>query len=223
MRTTAGRVPAALFSMLCAAALFLKFDQVQSSPASIRYISPIVFDFTAAQKLRLIHPVDAKVQFDLDGDGVLEKTGWVPSTGGFLFMDRNFNGICDNGAELFGEYTGGKRYSNGYRALASLHTQESRKLGYLDASNDNFSKLRLWFDKNRDGVSQFTEIASMKDLGITKIETTFRPAVGFANQLYDNQVPIESRYYGPKHCGKGGCRTYDVYFATLSSELSLLE
>ncbi|WP_434150627.1 hypothetical protein ACR2R6_03800 [Methylocaldum gracile subsp. desertum] len=42
------------------------------------------------------------VLFDHDGDGLKQGTGWVKSDDGLLVLDRNGNGVIDNGAELFG-------------------------------------------------------------------------------------------------------------------------
>jgi hypothetical protein len=43
------------------------------------------------------------ILFDHDGDGVKNGTGWVLPDDGFLVLDRNGNGVIDNGTELFGE------------------------------------------------------------------------------------------------------------------------
>ena len=41
--------------------------------------------------------------FDLDKNGFAEKTAWIGTEDGFLALDRNGNGIIDNGGELFGD------------------------------------------------------------------------------------------------------------------------
>ncbi len=45
--------------------------------------------------------VDGGVHFDLDKNGFAEKTAWIGTEDGFLALDRNGNGIIDDGGELF--------------------------------------------------------------------------------------------------------------------------
>src|SRR3970282_597224 len=64
------------------------------------------------------------VRFDVNNDGLFDHLQWVRPGGdeAFLVLDRNANGVVDNGAELFGIGTpmffeGGKA-SNGFVGLA---------------------------------------------------------------------------------------------------------
>ncbi len=62
------------------------------------------------------------VHFDLDCDDTAELTAWtaVGSDEAFLVLDRNQNGLIDNGLELFGDKSPQFRSDepNGWRALA---------------------------------------------------------------------------------------------------------
>ncbi|MEW6741049.1 MAG: glucosaminidase domain-containing protein, partial [Nitrospirota bacterium] len=58
--------------------------------------------------------------FDYDGNGFSEQTGWAGADDGLLVMDRNGDGIINDGKELFGDQTilsNGQRASNGFQAL----------------------------------------------------------------------------------------------------------
>jgi hypothetical protein len=82
-------------------------------------ISPIVIDM-GKDGFRF-SSLDEGVRFDLDADGSLDTVAWVAmgSNEVFLALDRNLNGIIDDGSELFGNYTEQPASDdpNGYRAL----------------------------------------------------------------------------------------------------------
>lgn len=62
---------------------------------------PLIIDL-GAQGVELTS-VDDGVYFDLDKNGYAEKTAWIKGTDGLLVMDRNGNGIIDDGGELFSD------------------------------------------------------------------------------------------------------------------------
>jgi hypothetical protein len=79
--------------------------------------------------------------FDYNGNGFLEQVGWVGLHDGLLVMDRNGNGIIDDGSELFGDQTilsNGRGATNSFQALADL---DSNHDGKIDAADPAFSQL----------------------------------------------------------------------------------
>ena len=62
---------------------------------------------------------DTQVLFDSNGNGIKTATGWVSSDDGILVLDRNGNGLIDNGSELFGDQTivDGVKAKDGFEAL----------------------------------------------------------------------------------------------------------
>jgi hypothetical protein len=173
--------------------------------------SPIVLTFNQNSKPDLYHPAEVNVMFDLDGDGLKEQTGWIHESSGFLVMDRNLNGVIDSGHEMFGEYTAGKSFTNGYLALKDL---DKANLSYIDSKNPNFQKLRIWFDYNLDGKSQPSELKTLSQMNVTRIDTNYKN-LDLNSKVFDNQVRYSSRFYGPKVCGENGCNSYDVFFSTI--------
>ncbi|EPJ49289.1 MAG: hypothetical protein OFPII_01710 [Osedax symbiont Rs1] len=116
---------------------------------------------------------DGSVNFDHDGDGVKNGTGWISGDDGMLVLDRNGNGTIDNGGELFGDNTikaDGSKALNGFDALAELDTNND---GKVDAADTQFSELRIWQDFNQDGISQSNELSTLADLGIQSIGTGY--------------------------------------------------
>jgi hypothetical protein len=63
------------------------------------------------------------VYFDLDANGFAELTRWINGSDGLLVMDRNGNGLIDDGSELFGDHTvksDGSLAAGGFDSLADL-------------------------------------------------------------------------------------------------------
>ena len=141
-----------------------------SRSGSFGYVSPLVMDLDGNGVQTLAQ--SAGVQFDLNADGVKERVGWVAPTDGLLALDLNGNGLIDNGAELFGNYTrlpNGMTARDGYEALAALDANGD---GVVSAADPAFDRLRVWVDANSDGVSQPDELKTLKSLGIVSLSYT---------------------------------------------------
>jgi len=113
--------------------------------------------------------IDSGVLFDFNDDQMRTGTGWLDANDGFLAYDRNGNGIIDNGSELFGVDTrksDGNLANDGFDALRDL---DSNGDGVFNAEDAEFDKVRVWQDKNSDGVSQAYELKTLDELGITAI------------------------------------------------------
>ncbi|MDM7857703.1 DUF6973 domain-containing protein [Thiopseudomonas acetoxidans] len=111
----------------------------------------------------------SNIYFDHNGDGILSKTGWVGEGDALLVWDRNANGLIDNGAELFGDFTpmpDGSLAPNGFAALAALDANGD---GILDASDPAFAELKLWVDSDQNGTTGEGELISLADAGIASL------------------------------------------------------
>jgi len=117
----------------------------------------------------------AGAYFDQDSDGFAEWTGWVSSDDGLLVMDRNGDGRINDAKELFGNETileNGAKAANGFQALAELDSNED---GKIDATDESFSKLKVWKDLDGDGLSFQDELYSLEELGIKSINLSGTP------------------------------------------------
>lgn len=145
------------------------FDQARNW---IRRVDPLVLDLDG-DGIETIG-ADGSVLFDHDGDGVSNGTGWIKSDDGILVLDRNGNGVIDDGSELFGDQTEGSELglnevtdrSAGLRALEDLDTNHDDR---FDASDAQYGAVRVWRDLNQDGVSQSNELFTLAELGIAAI------------------------------------------------------
>ncbi len=104
-----------------------------------------------------------------------------------LVYDPEHAGQITSARQLFGNWTfGGRRlasllssshrtnskipdtrWENGYEALATLDEN-----GDSQISGRELDQLGLWFDENRDGISQTGEVKSLKDVSITALYYT---------------------------------------------------
>ena len=115
----------------------------------------------------------AGIQFDMNNDGFLETTGWVMSDDGFLALDRNGDGIINNGSELFGNSTmlqNGSLAANGFLALAEF---DSNHDGKIDKKDSAWNSLRVWRDINQNGESDAGELFTMDQAGISSINLSY--------------------------------------------------
>ncbi|MCL2021526.1 MAG: hypothetical protein FWG81_05385, partial [Betaproteobacteria bacterium] len=171
-----------------------KYDQIANEvndlylkARHLLVVDPLVLDLDGDGQISTVGMNGYKtVLFDHDGDGVRTGTGWVLPNDGFLVIDRNGNGVIDNGTELFGVgyvKQDGELALNGLDALSDLDSNED---GVFDANDAAFNQVKVWRDLNQDGISQANELFSLAALGITSIDlsgTAVRENLGDGNVM----------------------------------------
>lgn len=111
---------------------------------------PLVINFNgAAAQL-----TSTTFSFDLDADGTDEQISFVGPNSGFVVLDKNNDGIVNNGSELFGTVSG-----NGFQDLAAY---DQDKNGWIDDNDPVFSQLKAWM-KDAEGKDSLT---GLKVLGV---------------------------------------------------------
>lgn len=97
---------------------------------------------------------DQKFFFDLDGDGEEEEISRLNAGSGYLALDKNGDGVINDGTELFGTASG-----NGFADLAQYDEDGN---GWIDEADAIFSKLKVWvMDEN--GKSKLLDL---KEAGV---------------------------------------------------------
>lgn len=184
-------------------------------PPEFDKYTPILIDLQM-DGYHLSGPVPA-VQFDLNADGQLDSTAWtaVGEDDAFLCMDRNGNGLIDDGKELFGSatpLTNGETTESGYYALAELDEPETggNGNGQVNSEDPMFQRLCVWVDSNRDGVSQRREIKSLAEVGVVAFERRFKKMHKMDD--FGNLFRYTSRVY-MRSGGDTSWPTFDVMFA----------
>ena len=147
------------------------------------------------------------VNFDLVGTGQVNKVGWVAGGDGLLVMDRNHDGVINNGSELFGMGTilaNGKHAKDGYVAMAE---QDSNHDGKLDSHDANWKELKVWVDGNHDGKTDAGELKTLDEAGIASLDLHANKGTGSDNGNLIGLVSSYTKTDGSTH------EVADVWFA----------
>lgn len=149
-----------------------------SAQATHPCTSPLILDLDhhGVETTGLENPVE----FDINGDGWVDRIGWTSAHGdeAFLWLDGNRNGRVDDGSELFGTSTrlpSGEFAENGFVALAVYDSYDlgGNEDGQITPADLIWTSLRLWIDENHDAVSQGHEVRPLRAAGVLAIHLDY--------------------------------------------------
>jgi len=166
---------------------FVSFMNISTNGNTL--VDPLVINYggTAASL------TGEKFQFDLTMDGNLDTLAVLAEGSGFLAIDRNGDGIINDGSELFGPNTG-----CGFSELRKYDTDGN---GWIDANDEIFDKLVVW-RRDKDGNDI---VYTLKELGIGAIflgdiSTEF----SFKDETNETLGVMRSTSFFLKSCGGAG-------------------
>ncbi|MDA7705400.1 hypothetical protein N8772_02860, partial [Rickettsiales bacterium] len=137
-----------------------QISQAEATQQVIRRYDPLILDLDG-DGVELTGINNSNAYFDLDADGMSERTGWVSSDDAFLALDKNDNGNIDDIGELFGNQN-----QSGFSELSEYDSNNDNK---IDSSDDIYSSLKIWQDEDGDGITDDGELISLENAQISSI------------------------------------------------------
>ena len=145
---------------------------------------PIVIDLNNNGRFD-ITSVENGVNFSMFGKRTTA-VSWL-SGDGFLFVDKNSNGIADDGTEFFGtssEFSGG---------FAHLATMDTNKDGVVSVKDKGFGNLYVWADTNYDGKCTTEEVTPLTETKVTSIPLDTNQYQKVSTRVNGNRVKSSVR------------------------------
>ncbi len=129
---------------------FQEYAQTTSVGEFVQMTDPLVINLDT----NMTTLSDQKFEFDLDCDGVKDTISQLGGGNGFLALDKNGDGIINDGSELFGTKTGD--------GFADLSKYDEDGNGWIDENDAVFEKLLVWA-KDENGND---ELYTLKEAGV---------------------------------------------------------
>ena len=105
---------------------------------------------------------DQTFYFDIDGDGEQDEISQLGAGSGYLALDKNGDGVINDGSELFGTASG-----NGFADLAKYDGDGN---GWIDENDAIWQKLKIW-TKDENGNDVLYRLAE-KGVGAICLQNT---------------------------------------------------
>lgn len=128
-------------------------------------ITPLVFSTRGDDKqLKQVVNESASVAFDLRGMGEETSWPWLQSHAAFLVWDGDGSGTIRDGRQLFGTYTWGVFWRDGFEAISMLDDDGDGTINGAELKG-----IRVWQDLNGNAACDSSEVRDLSEMGIRAI------------------------------------------------------
>ncbi|HRD64611.1 MAG TPA: VCBS repeat-containing protein [Candidatus Competibacter sp.] len=124
---------------------FLREQSVSLRAGDAKLKDPLVLNFGGDA----VELTTTRFSFDIDADGNRDQIAFVGPNSGFLALDRNGDGVINDGRELFGPTTG-----QGFAELAAYDDDGNQ---WIDENDAIYQNLRIW-SKDAEGRDQLVAL-----------------------------------------------------------------
>lgn len=109
---------------------------------------------------------DVTIDFDMDADGEMDLMRFTAGGSGFLALDKNGDGVINDGTELFGALSG-----DGFKDLSAYDEDGN---GFIDEGDSVFSQLQVWhLDGENNPTLMDLKAADVGAIGLQSAITPF--------------------------------------------------
>lgn len=123
---------------------------VQYTKETVKNVSSFIDPLVINLEGNIAQVSDQKFYFDLNADGEEELISCLCEDSGYLALDKNQDGLINDGSELFGTQSG-----NGFKDLAVFDNDGN---GWIDENDDIWMKLKIWV-QDEQGNSKLYSLA----------------------------------------------------------------
>ncbi len=141
---------------------------------SRRLTDPLVLSFAGTA----VELGESSFDFDLNSDGQTEQISSLEPGSGFLALDKNEDGVINDGSELFGPTQG-----NGFSELSVYDSDNNR---FIDENDPIFENLKI-FTQDSDG-NQYLSSLKERGVGAISLESVATPF-----ELRDGQNVLKAK------------------------------